>query len=360
MALFTLPSAYAQAPPDLRALVTREIRAVLPGNGAGGAAVAVRVGNLTHVLNFGYADLGQKRLFTADTLVNIASVRKVFEAALLAQAVERGEISLDDPVERTIPELEEGRDIRRVTVGQLATHTSGLLLPQDHPPWPTQGYTLAEFIRTLNEWQADANHQPGRQHMYTHAGYVLLQLVLERALKAPIGALIERRVIEPLGLVSTRLPERGSDGRAQLPPALLDRAAQGYDDEGHAVGAPGDQQTYYHFPGTAQMYSSARDLARFAAAHLGEIKVDASLARAMQMAQRPLVTIGPRNAQGLAWEINSNGAPPIVEKNGGMNNASSYVGLIPERKLAVVILCNRGDQDVASVGRRILWALAKR
>jgi hypothetical protein len=34
---------------------------------------------------------------------------------------------------------------------QLATHTSGLLLPQDHPPWPEQGYALPEFIRTLKE-----------------------------------------------------------------------------------------------------------------------------------------------------------------------------------------------------------------
>ncbi len=360
MALFTLPSAYAQAPDELRAVVNREIREVLPANGAGGAAVAVRVGNITHVLNYGYAELAHKRAFSADTLVNIASIRKVFEAALLAQAVERGEIRLEDPVERYVPELKDGHDIRRVTVGQLATHTSGLLLPQDHPPWPTEGYSLAEFIRTLNAWRADADHQPGGQHMYTHAGYVLLQLVLEHALKASIGELIEHRVIEPLGLMSTRLPERGGDGRAELPPALLKRAAQGYDDEGHPVGVPGDQQSYYHFPGTGQMYSSARDLARFAAAHLGEVKVDPSLMRAMQMAQQRVVDISPRNAQALAWEINVNGEPPIVEKNGGMNNASSYVGLIPERKLAVVILCNRGDQDVAAVGRRILWALANR
>ncbi|HZP78424.1 MAG TPA: serine hydrolase [Pseudolabrys sp.] len=350
----------AQAQSELAALVAREIKAVLPENGAGGAAVAVRTGGHTQFFNYGYAELAHKRPMNEDALVNIASVRKVFEATLLAQAVERGELKLDDPVDRYVTELKDGHDIRRVTVGQLATHTSGLLLPQDHPPWPTQGYSLAEFIKTLNDWQADAEQQPGKQHMYTHAGYVLLQLALERALKAPIKTLLETRIIKPLGLTATRLPMLGEDGRADLPPALLKRAVQGYDEDGQPVGAPGDQQTYYHFPGTGQMYSSARDLARFAAAQLGEVRVDPPLGRAMQLARQRVVDISPRNAQALAWEINYNDTPPIVEKNGGMNNASSYVGLIPERRLAIVILCNRGDQDVASVGRRILWALAKR
>jgi beta-lactamase class C len=59
----------------------------------------------------------------------------VFEATLLAQAVRNGHLRLDDPVAKYVVELQQGGDIRQVTLGQLATHTSGLLLPQDHPPW---------------------------------------------------------------------------------------------------------------------------------------------------------------------------------------------------------------------------------
>jgi hypothetical protein len=47
-----------------------------------------------------------------------------------------------------------------------------------------------------------------------------------------------------------------------------------------------------------------------------------------------------------------------VEKNGGLNNSSTYIGVIRARKLGIVILANRGDQDPADVGRRILWRLA--
>jgi len=121
--------------------------------------------------NYGWADRAGKRPITTDTLFNLASLRKVFETTLLAQAVRNGELELDDPVAKYVVELQRGGDIRQVTLGQLATHTSGLLLPQDHPPWPHWGYTLPEFIRTLNAWTADK--APGQRHLYTHAGFIL-------------------------------------------------------------------------------------------------------------------------------------------------------------------------------------------
>jgi beta-lactamase class C len=117
-------------------------------DGPGGAAVAVRIAGRTLFFNEGMADQATKRPITSDSLFNLASLGKVFDATLLALAVRQGELSLDDPVDKYVTELQQGADIREVTLGQLATHTSGLLLPQDHPPWPTEGYTLPEFIRS--------------------------------------------------------------------------------------------------------------------------------------------------------------------------------------------------------------------
>jgi beta-lactamase class C len=350
---------HAQPPAEVQNLVTREIRELLPGGAAGGVAVAVRLDGRSLFFNYGYADVASKRPVTPDFLFNLASLRKPFEAIVLADAVLRGEVRLDDPVARYVTELDSKADIGRVTIGQLATHTSGLLLPQDHPPWPTEGYTFAEFMHTLNTWKAGPRHEPGGQHEYTHAGYVLLQLALERALKAPIAELIERRVTGPLHMDSTVLPARGEDGHAELPHDLRERAVQGYDENGRAIGGPGDQQSYYHFPGTGQMFSSARDLAKFAAANLGEGTFDASLTEAMKLAQQPRVPMTAHVAQALAWEVNSGDQTPIVEKNGGLNNSSTYIGLVPARHIAVIILTNRGDQNPAEVGRRILSRLMR-
>src|SRR5262249_14453252 len=149
-------------------VVTRHIQSIVPADGAGGAAVALRIAGRTLFFNYGFAESISRRPIGSDTLFNLASLRKVFDATLLAQAVRNGELGLDDPVEAYVEELRGGGDIRRVTLRHLATHTSGLLLPQDHPPWPDWGYTPAQFIRTLNAWRSDS--LPGQTHLYTHAG----------------------------------------------------------------------------------------------------------------------------------------------------------------------------------------------
>ncbi len=343
----------------IRQIVTRAIQPMLSDDDVGGVAVAVRIAGRTLFFNYGYADSSKMRPMTSDSLFNLASVRKPFEADLLAQAAENGELRLDDPVADYVTELQDGADIRQVTLGQLATHTSGLLLPQDHPPWPTERYTLAQFIGVLKAWKEDKEQAPGKQHIYSHAGYILLQLALERRFHKPIAQLLQERVISPLGLASTLVPMRGTDDRAEMAGEFMARAVQGYNAADEPVGLPGNQQTYYDFPGTGQMFSSARDLAVYAAAHLGELPLDRALAEAMRLAEQPRFSMSPRNAQALAWEVNTKFAPTIVEKNGGMTNSTTYVGLMRGAKLAVVVLCNRGDQDGPRAGRLILSRLVK-
>ena len=359
LALMAVPTAVCQAQTDaeVQRIVTRHVKALLYPDGAAGAAVAMRIDGRTLFFNYGSADLENQRPATSDLLFNLGSLRKVFEATVLAQAVQSGTLSLDDRVADYVAELRQGGDIRRVTIGQLATHTSGLLLPQDHPPWPDWGYSLSEFLRTMNEWPADTDHQLGGQHIYTHAGFVLLALALERRLGTPVGELIKRRILRPLDMDSTVVP-RGDTPRGQLSPEQRRRAVQGYSEDGERIGEPGDQQGYYHWPGTGQMYSSARDMAVFLAANMGERPIERPLQDAMELAQRGVFRISPHNVQALAWEISNGEEPTIIEKYGGLNNAASYIGMMPSRRLGIVILTNRGNQYPNEVGRAIMLELA--
>jgi beta-lactamase class C len=185
----------------------------------------------------------------------------------------------------------------------------------------------------------------------------LLHLALERRFRSPIGDLIDARVLKPLGMADTILPLGDESGRAQLAPALLERTVQGYSEEGQAIGATGDVQGYYHWPGTAQMYSSARDMARFLAANLGELPIDPALQAALQDGQRGIFPMSRRVTQGLAWEVNR-GPRLIVEKNGGLNNTTTYIGMMSDEKLGIVVLSNRGSNNAgAPIGRRIMLGL---
>jgi beta-lactamase class C len=340
-------------------IISRGIAPMVAPNGAGGVAVVAQIGGRNLFFNYGFADLAEKRPITSDSLFNVGSVRKIFEAALVAQAVLRGELKLDEPVAKYVTEL-HGDYIRQITIGQLVSHTSGLLLPTDHPPWPEQHFSLAGFYDALNAWTPSGGEQPGKQRIYTHAGYILLQLVLERRYGTPIATLIDRGVIAPLGMTSTVVPERGPDNRAIMSPQSLTRAVQGYSLHGEPIGLPGNQQSYFDFPGTGQMFSSARDLAILLAACLDERPIDPQLHEALQLTQREEFRVSPQYGQAMAWEIENPFGVTIVDKPGGLDNASAYIGLVPDRKIGLVILANRGDVHPFEMARStILPELAR-
>jgi len=344
---------------EVRSIIARDIDPMVAANGAGGIAVAVRMNGRTLFFNYGFADQAEKRPVTSDDLFNVGSVRKVFEATLVAEGVQRGEISLDDPVGKYVTAL-HGDYIRRITIGQLVTHTSGLVLPTDHPPWPAQHYSLAGFYDALNAYAPQEGEEPGKQHIYTHAGYILLQLALEHRYGKPIAKLIEDGVAGPLGMKSTVVPERGAGGRAAMSPGLMARTVQGYSQTGEPIGLPGNQQGYFDFPGTGQMFSTARDLSLLLAACLDDGSVNPHVWDALQMTQREAFRVGPQAGQAMAWETIGTNGPTIVDKPGGLNNASAYIGLVPERRIGIVILANRGDlHPFESARSMILPALSR-
>jgi len=343
---------------QMRDIVAAELAPTATPDQPGGLAAALYAGRHVEFFNYGFADDGTRRPVTPDMLFNLGSLRKPFEATLVALGSLRGELRLDDRLQKYLPEL-DGDYVRRITVGELVSHTSGLLLPTDHPPWPNEQFSRAQFIAMLNAWQPPAGVAPGKQRIYSHAGYVLLQLVLENCYRTPIATLIEQRVLGPIGMTATSLPERGEDNRAVMDAAWMQRVVQGYSDQGTAIGPPGNQQSYFDFPGTGQMFSSARDLAAFVAACVDGRSLDPHLREALRMTQREAFRVDEKFGQGMAWETVRLPGVTVVDKPGGLNNTSGYLGLVPARRIGIVLLANRGEYPHEIARYRILPALAR-
>ena len=338
---------------DIQQIVEQEIRRAVDVDKVG-AAVAISVDGRMLFFNFGWADRVAKKPVTTDSLFNLASVSKVFDTTLLSLAVKNGEMSLDDPVAKYIPELAGGGDIRNITLGELATFTSGLSLPQDHPPWPPAHYTWPKFIRYLKRWKIPADHQRGKQYLYSHAGFLLLHVALERRFGVPYARLLEQSLLRPLNLSSTTLPRRGANLTGVFAPSLKRRAVQGYTGKNEPIGKPGNVQGYYHWPGTEQMFSSARDLGKFIGVQLGGSGDDPHLRGAIDLTHQTVASIRPQVMQAQAWEVHY-GAETTIGKNGGLNNTSSYIGMMPGKRLGIAILINRGELNTWDVGYTI-WS----
>jgi beta-lactamase class C len=100
-------------------------------------------------------------------------------------------------------------------------------------------------------------------------------------------------------------------------------------------------------------------MAIFLVANLGELPGHGPIQNAMAFAHQPVFTVSPRLKLGLAWQNVPSGNFTIIDKNGGLNNTSTYIGFAPQRKLGVVILVNRGKQHATGIGRQIIHALAQ-
>jgi beta-lactamase class C len=343
---------HAQAADDLGQTVSRHVQELLPDNNLGGLAVALRVNGKTSLYNYGMADAARQQPITSDSIFNLASVGKLFATTFLADAVKRGEMRLDDPVARYVTELQKSGDIQEVTLGQIASHTSGLPRePGQYETWHRGKYTLPDFIRFLNDWQADPQHEPGKQDIYSNLAMILLRLALERRFHEPFATLMKERITGPLGMDSTAL---------QLSPALRVRAVQGYGPLGRAIGQPGiGTSSNMDFAVAGQIFSSPRDMAVFLTANMGELPGHRELQDAMAVAQQGVFTVNPRFTQALAWQIVQRDDLTVIDKNGGLPVTSTYIGFAPAAKVGIVILENRGRQKATRVGRQILRELAR-
>lgn len=197
-----------------------------------------------------------------DTIFEIGSITKVFTAALLADMARRGEVRLDDPVQRYLPAGVQvpTRGGRAITLLHLATHTSGLpRLPgnlgrtvRDRAN-PYAHYTVDDLYAFLNGCRLA--RVPGERYAYSNLGAGLLGHVL--ALRAGMGyeALVTRRLCGPLGMMDTAVT---------LSPEQRGRLAQG-----HA--ASDEPVPLWDLPmlaGAGALRSTARDMLAFLAANL--------------------------------------------------------------------------------------------
>lgn len=286
-----------------------------------------------------------RRPVDGDTLFEIGSVTKVFTSLLLTDAVARGEVALDDPIGKYLPATVKvpERNGRKITLVDLATHTSGLprlpsnLLPQD-PANPYAGYTAEQAGAFLSSFELPRD--PGSKYEYSNFGAGLLGQILSARAGVDFETLVQKRITTPLAMSSTVVNAKG----------LEKRLAPGHDAQGARV-ANWDFQA---MAGAGALRSTANDLLRFLAANLGlaESPLTPSMA-AMLGVKRP--TPIPATEIAIGWHVTTRGGRTLVWHNGGTAGYRSFVGFDPKQRTGVVVLSNMfTDGGVDDLGLHFL------
>ena len=155
----------AQAPTDA------EIRAILADridklHQNVGIAVGIIDANGRRFVSYGNFSVKDPRPVGNDTVFEIGSTTKVFTSTILADMVQRGEVSLDDPVAKYLPAEVKipQRGGKQITLLDLATHTSGsaahaLQFRAEGPRQPVRRLHRGESLRVPLRLRADARYR---------------------------------------------------------------------------------------------------------------------------------------------------------------------------------------------------------
>jgi D-alanyl-D-alanine-carboxypeptidase/D-alanyl-D-alanine-endopeptidase len=282
----------------------------------------------------------------ANTVFEIGSATKVFTSLLLADAVQRGEVALTDPVSKYLPpnvKVPE-RGGKKITLVDLATHTSGLprmpsnFHPKD-PANPYADYTVAQLYEFLSS--VELTRDIGSKYEYSNLGGGLLGHALARRAGTDYETLLRTRVLDPLGMKSTAIT---------LSKAMKDRLAPGH----NAALQPVANWDLPTLAGAGALRSTANDLLTFVAANIGLEK--SPLANSMAAMIPPRRPTGTPNLEiALAWHISTRDGHEIIWHNGGTGGYRSWIGFDPKSRTGVVVLSNTStNAGVDDIGLHLL------
>lgn len=237
-------------------LEPRPLAARMEALGVPGVSVAlIEDGEVAWARGWGLADVDSGRPVTPDTLFQAASISKPIAAVGALSLVDEGVLTLDGSVDEQLTSLQIGDEEHVVTLRGLLTHTAGLTVHGF--PGYAEGAALPTTLEVLkgegNTPPVTTDLDPGSEWRYSGGGYTVMQLLVEDVTGEPFAAVMEQRVLEPLGMTSSTYAQ-------PLPEELRGAAATAYDGRGNAV--PGRFHTYPE-QAAAGLWTTPSDLARY-------------------------------------------------------------------------------------------------
>jgi CubicO group peptidase (beta-lactamase class C family) len=299
-----------------------------------GLAVAIIARDKEYVHGYGVRRLGSSDAVTPRTIFAVGSVTKSFTALGAALLVDEGKLAWDRPVREYLPwfRMYDEPASELMTVRDLLTHRSGLprydfmrfglMLPRD------------ELVRRLRYLPPTASFREKYQYqnlMYTAAGYLTGQLD-----GSSWEELTETRIFAPLGMRDSTVrvgdTQRRSDFASpheqvggQLKPIEF------YDYQKFGVGPNGAVNT------------SAGDLVRYVRFHMGDGEFEGKriISKAsLDELHRQQMVISERESYALGWTVSWPDGTKLVSHGGAIAGFRSWVGFVPERQEAVIVLVN--------------------
>lgn len=326
-----------------------------------GMIVGVIDGDKSCVLGYGRKSFSSDAPPNADTLFEIGSITKTFTALSLAILSERGEVKLDDPLSRYLPRTVHMPEYkgRKITLMDLATHTSGLpSVPGGVLQWlgddPYASYTTGMMYDFLGTYKL--TRAPGAQYDYSNMGMGLVGLALSRRYGTTYEEMVRSLVWKPLGMTDTAI-KLSKDQQSRFADGCMIQSDLGRL-QFFAPSSPWTMQEC--FVGAGGIRSTANDMIKYTKANMGLTPNAHSLP--FDMIHKKRRDIGDDVWIGLGWhglKVNEN--EDFIWHNGGTGGYTSLIVFSKKHKKGLVFLANSTDDKSAidALGHKLLLSMLK-
>ncbi|MFD2033258.1 serine hydrolase [Belliella marina] len=266
-----------------------------------------------------------KNVVNEDKIFEIGSITKVFTATLLAEALEKGDVEIDDKINPIFPFF--FRDSIEITFGSLANHTSGLpRLPPNlnssnfDPQNPYKNYGQEE-IEVYLKSELRLTSTPGGVYEYSNLGMGLLGYSLGRKYGKTYQQLLEEKIFDKYKMTKSTI-------------------INDFDDKEMVKGldASGNETQNWEFDvlaGLGGILSTTNEMSNFVLAQFDPNN------RELKRSRIPTFTASEQMKLGLGWHLMKLDAQTEVYwHNGGTGGYSSSLVMDVEKENAVIVLSN--------------------
>lgn len=343
---------------QVKAVIDQQFKHLLAQYNIPGLAVAVTLNGQHYFVNYGVASKQSQQPVRNDTLFELGSVSKTFNATLAGYAQAQGKLSFSDHPAKYFPEL-NNTAVNRATILNLGTYTAGGFPLQ----FPDEVVTQQDMVKYFQKWQPKTKISAARQ--YSNPSIGLMGYVTALAMKKPYSELIEKTLFPQLGLKQSFI---------HVPESQMENYAWGYkNDQAMRVSAGMfDAEAY-------GVKSSSADMLKFIDAQLNPQQLKQPMRKTIENTHFGYFKVGAMT-QGLGWEqytypvslvtllqgnsskmaLESHTVTPIKQpklasaatwfnKTGATNGFGAYVAFIPQQKIGIVMLANTNFPNEARI-----------
>lgn len=315
-------------------LAERIKSAAIPGL----AVSVVRDGDVVYSRAFGVRESGTDEKLTPEHIFHFASVSKPFVATAIVQLTESGKLELDDPVVKHLPyfRLADER-YRDITIRQMLNHTAGMPDVEDYE-WDRPQFDAEAAERYVRSMSAEQLlWAPGSSYKYSNMSFDVLGDLIAKVSGTSFEDYIRVNILEPIGMSASSF--------------VYPRVDAAFRTTGH-VGVPARVSAVYpynrrHAP-SSTLNSSVAEMTRWMLVNLNRGELDGR--RILREESYDLLWTSTTDHKiGLSWFLDAEADARRIMHGGSDLGFCSYVVLLPDEGIGVVLASNWQETDVEEI-----------